>query len=218
MNYPRFARIALFALVMPISSLSFASESYGREGTWTVRGWLGVVCRCVEDDNVTFTDPTFGTVALEVDGTSFGLGVDFERRFNNRLGLDFALGYTQADVDFSHSVGSGVQTDSLGILPVWFALNIHLWETEKFDFYVGPQVAYVFYLDDLSFNVPGIGTYEFPTGNEFPSWGFNLGADYWVNKDWALNFNFRFVDSDADSEHDLPVDPTFVTIGFTRHF
>ena len=40
--------------------------------------------------------------------------------------------------------------------------------------------------------------------------GFLVGADVWLNDDWALNFAFRFQDADADSNHQLPLDPTFV--------
>lgn len=212
-----FCRVAFFSLLI-LSPASQAQQISDRHSGWTVRAWAGVVCRCVEDDNVTFNDPTFGVSALEMDGSSFGFGVDFERRFNKWLGLDIAAGYTEVDVEFSHTVGAGVQTDSLGILPIWLALNIHLYESKKVDFYFGPQIAYVLYLDDLSYEVPGTGTFNFKTDDEFPSLGFNLGADIWVSDNWAVNLNLRFVDSDADKNHDLPIDPTFITIGVARHF
>ncbi len=185
-------------------------------GGWTGRVWTGIVCRCVEDDNVTFQDPTFGTVQLEVQGNSLGIGLDVERRFSKLIGLDLALGYTNMDVDFMHSVGTGVQQDSLASLNIWLAVNFHVVNTEKFDFWIGPQIAYVAWLDDLSFDVPGTGTYNFNTDNEFPALGFALGADWWVQKNLAVNFAFRFIDADADSNHKLPVDQTFVTVGLAR--
>ena len=64
--------------------------------------------------------------------------------------------------------------------------NFHLVNTEKFDFWIGTQIAYGAWLDDLSFDVPGTGTFNFATGNEFPALGFELGADWWVGKNWAV--------------------------------
>ena len=189
---------------------------------WTWRAWVGTVCRCVEDDTVTFQDPTFGTVELDVDSNSFGIGFDVEWRLGKLIGLDLALGYTDMDVDFMHSVGTGVQQDSLASLNLWFAVNFHLVNTEKFDFWIAPQIAYVAWLDDLSFDVPGTGpgtgTFNFKTDNEFPALGFALGADWWVAENWAVNFAFRFIDADADSNHNFPIDQTFVTVGVARRF
>jgi opacity protein-like surface antigen len=203
--------------VLAVTALQDASAEDDYSG-WTGRAWAGVVCRCVEDDNVTFQDATFGTVELDVDGNGIGYGFDVERRINKLIGLDFALGYTDLDVDFNHSVGTGVQQDSLGALIMWFAVNFHLVNKPKFDFWVAPQIAYVNWTDDLSFDVPGTGTFNFPTDNEFPALGLAMGADWWVSKDWAVNFAFRFIDADADSGHTLPVDPTFITIGVARKF
>lgn len=185
---------------------------------WTARVFGGVVGRFLLDDTVTFSDPTFGTVELDWDDTSFGLGVDVERRFSKLLGLDLALIYTNMDIDFHHSVGAGVQTDSLGVLSLMLALNFHVVNTKRVDFYLGPQVAYFYYLDDLSYDVPSLGTFDFKTDNEFPSLGFVIGTDISLNDDWALNFALRYQDADADSNHDLPLDPTYITFGVSKSF
>jgi len=222
MNYRKLILVA--ALLMTALGAGFsartaqAQQSNDRDSGWTWRAWAGTVCRCVEDDTVTFQDPTFGTVELDVDGNSLGIGFDVERRFSKLIGLDLAVGYTDMDVDFMHSVGTGVQQDSLGSLNIWFAVNFHLVNTERFDFWVGPQIAYVAWLDDLSFDVPGTGTFNFETDNEFPALGIVLGADWWVGKNWAMNFAFRFIDADADSDHNFPIDQTFVTVGVARKF
>lgn len=97
-------------------------------------------------------------------------------------------------------------------------MNFHLVNTKKFDFWIAPQIAYVAWLNDLSFNVPGIGTFNFKTDNEFPALGFALGADWWFGKDWGVNAAFRFIDADADSNHNFPIDQTFITVGVARRF
>lgn len=117
------------------------------------------------------------------------LGFDVERRFSKLLGLDLALGDTRLTTESNHSVGSGTQSDDLGVLPIWLALNFHVFNDEQFDF---------------------------QTDNECPSLGFLVGADFTIAEDWAVNFAFRFQDADADSNHDLPLDPTFVTLGISR--
>lgn len=218
-KYKTLFLVALFVLTTMgvVSGVQAASTQTDYAG-WSWRVWLGTVCRCVEDDNVTFQDPTFGTVGLEVDGNSPGIGFDIEWRLNKLIGLDLALGYTDMDVNFKHSVGAGVQQDSLASLNTWFSVNFHVINTKKFDFWVGPQIAYVAWLDDLSFDVPGTGTYNFKTDNEFPAIGFVLGADWWVAQNLAVNFAFRFIDADADENHNLPIDQTFVTVGVARKF
>ena len=106
---------------------------------WTMRAWLATVGRYVEDDTEAFEDPTYGDVVLDVDGSSLGIGFGVERRFSKLLGLDLSVGYTDMDISFEHSIGEGVQEDSLGSLNIWLALNFHLINTETFDFYIGPR-------------------------------------------------------------------------------
>lgn len=185
---------------------------------WTWRAAAGIAGRFVEDDNVTFDDPTFGTSSLEQKGNPFGITFGVERRLSKLIGLDLTLGYTDMDIDFMHTVGTGVQKDSLASLNLWFAVNFHVVNTEKFDFWVAPQIAYVNWMDDLTFDVPGTGTFNLNTDNEFPAIGLALGADWWVSRDWAVNFAFKFIDADADSGHILPIDQTFVTVGVARKF
>ena len=92
---------AIFALTA-VSSAQAQNDYKG----WRVRVFAGIEGRFVEDDNVTFDDPTFGTSSTEVDGNGFGFGADVERRFNKLLGLDLAIGDTQVDVVFNQSLTS----------------------------------------------------------------------------------------------------------------
>ena len=183
---------------------------------WRFRAWGGLVGRYLENDNVTFTDPTFGLSEVEVDGSSFGFGVDFERRFTKLFGLDVAIGYTELDVNFTQSLTTEVSTDTLEVLPIWIAANFHVVNTESLDFWVAPQIAYVSWNNPLTFPVSGEPTFEMSTDGEFPAIGFALGLDWWLSEKNGLNFAFRFVDADANEY--LPIDPTFVTIGYTRSF
>jgi hypothetical protein len=216
MRHIRALSVVSFAVVAALA-VPFAEAQSDYKG-WRFRAWGGVVGRFLESDNVTFTDPTFGTSATEVDGTGVGFGVDVERRFSKLLGLDLAIGYTELDVQFTQSLNTAVVEDTLEVLPIWLAVNFHVVNTEKLDFWVAPQIAYVSWNDPLTFPVPGESTFVLSTENEFPAVGFALGLDWWLTKKSGLNFAFRFIDADADENHDLPVDPTFVTVGYTWSF
>lgn len=215
MNRKFFAYVcSAVAILLAVPSAQAQSDYRG----WRLRVFGGVVCRCVESDNSTFTDPTFGTSATEVDGTGFGFGVDVERRITKLIGIGLAIGYTELDVEFTQSLTPSVSKDTLEVLPIWLAANFHVVNTESLDFWVGPQIAYVYWNDPLTFDVPGPQPYVLPTENEFPAVGFAFGLDWWLTETGGLNFAFRFVDADTDSSGNLPVDPTFITVGYTWRF
>ena len=210
----RLVSIASVAVIALLSVLPAHAEN--ENAGWRFRVWAGITGRFVETDNATFTDPTFGASATEVDGTGFGFGIDVERRFSKLLGLDLAVGYTELDVEFTQSLTTTIAKDTLEVLPIWLAVNFHLVNTEKLDFWVGPQIGYVAWNDPLTFTVPGQPTFELETENAFPGVGLALGLDWWLTKNSGLNFAFRFVDADANDV--LLVDPTFVTVGYTWKF
>ena len=183
-----------------------------------VRAWGGVQCRCVLSDNGTFPDPVFGTAEVTAAKSAFGVGGDLEFRLAKLVSLDAGLGYSRTSVDFSHSVGAGVQEDKLGMMPLFVGVNLHVVNTKRIDAYVGYQAAYMVYLNDVSYTVPGTGTFSLATNNEFTPKGFNVGVDIAANDKWAVNVALRMVNADADSTHLLPLDPTFITVGIARKF
>ncbi len=213
----RVTSIAAAALLF-LSLLPGTARAQDEHSGLRLRFWGGVDCRCVLSDNDTFDDPVFGTSETAQSGAAFALGGDVEYKLGKFFGLGLGIGYSDVTVDFTHELGAGVQDDSLGILPIFFAANLHLVNTESVDFYVGYLAAYIFYLNDPVFEVPGTGPFVVETNDEFTGEGFNLGADVAVNEDWAVNAAFRFVNADADSTHLLPVDPTFITVGATFKF
>ena len=183
-----------------------------------VRFWGGVQCRCVLSDDDTFPNPVFGTAELVAAKSAFGLGGDVEFRLARFFSFDVGLGYSSTSVEFSHTIGAGVQEDKLGMMPLFLGANVHVVNTKRVDAYVGYLAAYMFYLNDVSFDVPGTGTFTLPSSNEFTPKGFSFGVDIAAGEQWAVNLAFRMVNADADSTHLLPLDPTFITVGVTRKF
>jgi outer membrane protein W len=213
-NFPmkRIHLVSLVSITVAALFSAFPAHAENEYSGWRIRAWAGVTGRFIETDNATFTDPDFGDSSTEVDGTGFGFGIDVERRFTKLLGLDLAVGYTELDVEFTQSLTTTIATDTLKVLPIWLALNFHVVNTEKIDFWVGPQIAYVAWNDPLTFSATGQPTFEQETANHFPGLGLALGLDWWLTKNSGLNFAFRFVDADANEN--LLVDPTFITIGY----
>lgn len=202
----------LAALFLP------ANQAFGQENPekgWTGRFWVGAACRCLLSDNETFDDPTFGTIETSVEGSAFAIGGDVEYLFTKWLGLDFALAYTNFDLQFQHSVGEGVQHDSLGVLPFLVALDFHVVNNRRVDFWLGPQIGYVFFLNDVAFVVPDVGVHSIETSNTFSYKGFNVGLDIKLSE-WAVNVALRWQDADASPE--ILVDPTLITIGVAYKF
>ena len=134
---------------------------------WRFRVWAGITGRFVETDNATFTDETFGESATEVNGTGFGIGIDAERRFSKLLGLDLAVGYTEFDVEFTQSLTTTTAKDTLDVLPIMLALNFHVVNTEKLDFWLGPQIGYVMWNDPLTFTASGQPDFVLETEDTF---------------------------------------------------
>ena len=182
------------------------------------RVFAGVQCRCVLSDNDTFTDPVFGTSELKAADSAFGLGGDVEFRLAKFFSFDVGLQYSSTSVEFSHAAGVGVEDDNLGMMPLFLGANVHVLNTGKVDMYVGYLAAYMFYLNDVSYEVPGTGTYSLQSNDEFTAKGFSFGADIATSDQWGVSLAFRMVNADADSGHLLPLDPTFITVGFTRKF
>jgi outer membrane protein W len=202
--------------------LSGSASAQGQQSGLSGRLWVGSVGRYVLNDNDSFTSPGFGTVELQVKGSSVGVGGDLEYRINNWFGLDAAVGYSRLNVQFTTtSSPSAAPTQSFGVLPVLLALNVHLIHGEHVDLWAGPQIGYVMFPDDLSYTVAG-GTFQYQPKAAVSWTGFVIGADIKLTRTMALNFATRWQDADADASGggngSLTIDPTFVTIGITRKF
>jgi len=214
--------IIILTLSMLLTNVSYAQSSASSSNQaeeykgWTGRFWVGVAGRYVLNDNDTFMDPTFGTIVTKVKGSSFTFGADVEYRISKLFGVDIALGYTSFELEFDHSEGPGVQNDKLGTMPLLLALNFHIINHKKLDLWLGPQLGYIFFLNDVSFDVPTLGTYAIETSSDFSPVGFNVGADLAITEDLAINIIFRWQNADASDQ--ILVDPTLITVGISKKF
>jgi hypothetical protein len=199
-------------------SLSSVTVVHAQESGISGRLWVGAVGRYVLSDNTPFTSPGFGTVSLKTNGTTVGFGGDLELRMNNWFGIDAAAGYSQMNAQFTTSTSAASSASKpFGVLPLMAALNIHLIHSDPVDLWVGPQIAYVMFPDDLSFTTP-TGTFTYKSTNVFSKVGFVVGTDVKLGPAWALTAAVRWQNADSDSNDMLTVDPTFVTAGLRLKF
>jgi hypothetical protein len=213
------ARLAGLLGVLLAATIADVSVAHAQDGGFRGRIWVGAVGRYVLTDNDPFTSPGFGTTELKVDGSALGFGADGEFKFNRWIGIDAAIAYAKLNVLFTTSNTPGTSyANDFGIAPVLVSLNLHVIHTDAVDLWVGPQVGYVLFPDDLSYAVTGGGTFTYKAKSVFSKKGFATGADIGLGKTVALNLGFRWQNADGDSDGHLTVDPTLVTIGLTKKF
>jgi hypothetical protein len=212
------SKLAITASMLGAVSLSSATVAHAQETGVSGRLWVGVMGRYVLSDNTPFTSPGFGTVALKTNGTTVAFGGDLELRMNNWFGIDAAAGYSQMNAQFTTSTSAASSASKpFGVLPLMASLNIHLIHSDPIDLWVGPQIAYVIFPNDLSYATPS-GTFTYKPTNTFSGVGFVVGTDIKLGGAWALTGAVRWQNADSDGNDMLTVDPTFVTAGLRLKF
>lgn len=206
--------VACFVSVCSATSAAAQDAESGFRG----RVWAGAAGRYVLTDNDVFVDPALGTVGLEVDGSAPTVGADVEYKVNRRWGVDAGLAYTRFDVAFQNGGTADADTRAIGVLPLMFALNFHAVSNRRVDLWLGPQIGYIAYPDDLRFAAGAGRTFEYAPDNAWSFKGFNVGADVTLTPRTALTFGFRWQNSDGDPDGHLTVDPALVVAGLAIRF
>ena len=156
------------------------------------------------------------TMKLEADSTTGG-GVSVEYMASDLIGINTGIGFADTDVDATLTApGQPTQSATLGtstMMPLTVAANFHVARSEKFDFYLGPEVGVVFY-SDLDFNLPDEADMRL---EDDMAYGANMGLDVPFSERWAFCTNVKFLKTAADPKDDsgeLDIDPWMVGVGF----
>lgn len=201
------------------TTIAGGAVARAQDAGFRARVWIGADGRYVLKDNDPFDAPGFGTAELKVDGSALGIGGDAEYKLNKWIGIDGAIGYSSLNVMFTTSNTPGTESaQKLGMVPLLMSLNLHPVTTSKVDLWVGPQIGYVMFANDLSYPTSGSGPFTYRPTNVFSKKGFAAGADINFGRSLLLNLGLRWQDADADDIDHLTIDPTFVTIGFTKKY
>lgn len=159
-----------------------------------------------------------------VDGTSTSTDIDNayvpEVDFTYFLTENVALEAVVATAQHTVSAG-GNNLGDVWILPPTLVLQYHFQPDKKFSPYIGAGINYsIFYAED---EADGISDFDVDNGFGL---AVQAGADYWINDNWGLNFDIKYIDLNVDASisngttraSSVDVDPIIVGAGVSYRF
>ena len=210
------ATFLTLALLSSCPSAASAEEA----SRWNLKTSLAVLDT---DSPFSLDKPSGGQVHAGGDA-SVGVAFSIEYRLSELVGLEFGTVYAKTpDVKDTAEGDSYELGEGPSFWPLMAGANFHLVDSESFDFYVGPRVAYVNF-GDFDLDVDG-ETLSFDVENEF-AWGATIGVNYEVgNGQWALVAEVTYLDLDmevlergADTVTVDGFDPLMVSVGAAYRF
>lgn len=199
-------------------------ERPGVDGRWVLRafGFTGN-----GDDRQNFD--TFGPAggleqnSLAVDAPS-GVGLALEYLFNDRVGIEGAALFGNADTDYALDLADAWLrgSDDVSFTAFTLGVNFHLTPDRRVDVYIGPFVGLASY-DDASFNF-GVNSRRFDFDDE-TGIGAQIGLDVPFTSDgrWGFNTALRYLESSAEDDRfnpevELEPDPLLFSAGISFQF
>lgn len=144
--------------------------------------------------------------------------VDFTYFFTKHIAAEAVVASSE------HRITAGnADVGDAWILPPTLVLQYHFQPDEKFSPYIGAGVNYsIFYGENA-----GAGFSDLDVENGL---GFALqaGFDYWINKNWGLNFDAKYIDLSIDASvnqgatelqtSDIDINPFILGAGISYRF
>jgi outer membrane protein W len=174
--------------------------------------------------NLSIVDPvgkSISTSAGHADVTfdmGAGAGLQAEYRLSPRFGIELGA-LAAAKFDISSRMFPGALRSDIsvtGFAPFSLGLNVHLTPEQKFDVFVGPQMALVAYGSDHTWWGPSAGGYKRSIENDW-AWGLAAGLDVPLGRrGWLFNTSLRYLETSVkQSQHDFHVDGEFNPVIFS---
>lgn len=150
--------------------------------------------------------------SVEVDGTevdaavdsALGIGLGWEYRFTDLIGLDLNWAYAKHDVKIA-----GRKFDSTKFMPITVGANFHFTQGKKVDVFAGPVVGYAIY-NDLKRDGNTV-----QLDNDFV-YGANVGVEVPIKDKFAFFGSLKYLRAGAKGDVKVPEDVPVradVTIG-----
>ena len=156
-------------------------------------------------------DGTVDTLALtqkaEYD-SAFGFGIEYEYMASDLIGLDFGLKYIKPDIKLNESGTFNDEPFTLAeikeggeFMPLTAGLMFHLGDSDRLDFYLGPELAYIMY-GDVTFVDPVFEEEARIKFNDEFTFGAKLGLDFSIGENWVISAQAEYIaaDSEVDAE------------------
>ena len=211
----------LVFLTMAIAVVASLSQNADAQEThrWELKG--GIVLADFDDPLVIGAEGDDRIFMSGGDGG--GMQIALEYRASDLLGYEFSIASVALpDVERDIADGTEQLKDNPGYVPIVAGLNLHVMNTDSFDVYVGPRVAYVM-LDDIDVTLNEEAT-SFAVGNEY-GWGIATGVSYRFGDRWSFTADATYIDVDfdvtregTDDSVDLGLDPLTFVLGVSYRF
>lgn len=159
-----------------------------------------------------------------IDGTSTETGVDNayvpEVDITYFWTKNIATELVLATAEHTVSAG-GSDLGDTWILPPTLVLQYHFQPDKKFSPYIGAGINYsIFYGED---EADGVSDLDIDNGFGLAA---QAGFDYWINDNWGLNFDVKYIDLNVDASvsngtvqaSDVDIDPIIVGAGVSYRF
>jgi len=195
--------LALLAVLMtvvfaPLSTVSAA------EGDYLLR---------VGASNVDPDDPNGSILGLDiVVDDAWGMTFNGEWMWKKNWGVEVLAAYP-----YEHDIkvdGLG-RVGSVKHLPPTLSLNYHFLPDTTFDVYVGAGLNFTLFFDEDEEGALAADSNSNRLEIDDNSWGLaaQIGADWYINDKWFVNFNFRYIDIDTEAKITLGADSSIVPGG-----
>jgi outer membrane protein W len=200
---------------------------------WTLRGFLSGVRF---DDDITRRVEPGPPVTQSFNylwESGWGLGLEAEYRFSDRLGLAGGLFWSEGDVELMWDTPTSWEMDfdswdttSLFVGPMFHPLR----RDRRVDFFIGPVLHYT-QIGSLFFDLPSRDVRE-ELDDEL-SYGAQLGVDIglardgrvglhvgglWLDLDGEAEYELEDESTEADSLYEVSISPLTLNVGFFYRF
>lgn len=163
-----------------------------------------------------------GSVTQNGFGTDVGHAitpeVDFTYFFDDHISAELILATSNHEID-----ASNLNLGEAWIVPPTLTLQYHFSPDEQFSPYVGAGLNYSFFWGETS----GKGFNNLEVDGGF-GYALQAGFDYWLDENWGVNFDVKYVDLDVDVDvnlgataldaRDVELDPVIVGAGISYRF
>lgn len=210
-------RFLLFVLMLTLTTGTLAANAEAREfdGLWDKERFLirGRVIGVLADGDGVVN----GTNAKTDVDDAYVPEVDFTYFFSNNVAAELIVATAEHEVSAS---GLGKLGDTW-ILPPTLTLQYHFQPEKQFSPYVGAGINYsMFYGEDEA------APYTKLDVDGGLGWALQAGFDYWLNDNWGLNVDAKYIDLDIDarvnvganSADDVELNPWVVGVGASYRF
>ena len=166
------------------------------------------------DGDGTVDDPGPG-LATDV-GDAITPEFDITYFINDHIALELIAAIAEHSAD----AGNSDLGETL-VVPPTLTLQYHFRPDEKFSPYVGAGLNYTFFFSEDA----GTGFTDLEIDNSF-GWALQAGTDYWLNDNWGLNLDVKYIDMSPDvsvnngglGADDVEIDPVIIGAGVSYRF